>query len=128
MQCAECGATIPEGKDTCPACGSSMSHFKLEDLDLIRRFKVGDKVSGGFNIVAKFIDNVLKSFNAQLIAPYIRYRLRVLQTVMTVILITVLVSAALAYLDVITGEAFVLLVGIVLGFILASVSRMFGPF
>jgi hypothetical protein len=29
---------------------------------------------------------------------------------------------------VITGEAFVLLVGIVLGFILASVSRMFGPF
>jgi zinc-ribbon domain len=128
MQCTNCGVNIPEGAEACPSCGTSVGHFKLEDLDLIRRFKVGDKVSGGFNIIAKFIDNVLKSFNAQLIAPYIKYRLRVLQTVMAVILVTVLVSAALAYLEVITGEAFVLLVGIVLGFILASVSRMFGPF
>ena len=128
MQCSDCGAAIPEGKEACPSCGSPISHFRLEDLDLIRRFKVGEKISGGFGIVAKFVDDVLKSFNSHLIAPYIKYRMRALQTVMAVILVVVLVSAVLAYLEVITGEAFVFLVGIVLGFVLASLSRMFSAF
>jgi hypothetical protein len=126
--CSNCGVAVPEGNDVCPSCGTYVSHFRLEDLDLVRRFKVGEKVSGGFGIVAKFIDNVLKSFNAQLIAPYIKYRMRALQTVMAVILVVVLVSAVLAYLEVITGEAFVFLVGIILGFVLASLSRMFSVF
>jgi hypothetical protein len=127
MQCEQCGRELPEGSERCLACGSLQQHFKLEDLDLIKRFRVGEKVAEGFRIVAKFIDDVLKSFNSQLIAPYIKYRMRALQTLMAVILVTVLVSAVLAYLEVITGEAFVFLVGIVLGFILASMSRMMGP-
>jgi hypothetical protein len=127
MQCTICGATIPDGKDVCPACGAPVSHFKLEDLDLVRRFKVGEKASWGFNIVAKFVDDVFKSFNTHLIAPYIKYRLRALQTVMAVVLVAILVTAALAYLEIISGEVFVFLVGILLGFILASFGKMFSP-
>ncbi len=125
MQCENCKATVPEGAETCPSCGTPTYHFKIEDLDLIRRFKVGDKVSGGFNIVSRFIDNVLKSFNTHLIAPYIKYRLRALQTVMGVVLIAIILTAVLAYLDIISGEVFVFLVGILLGFILASFGKMF---
>lgn len=127
MRCEQCGRELPEGSEGCLACGSLQPRLKLEDLDLIKRFRVGEKVAEGFRIVAKFIDDALRSFNSQLIAPYIKYRMRALQTLMVVILVTVLVSAALAYLEVITGEAFVFLVGIVLGFILASMSRMMGP-
>jgi len=128
LQCTNCGATVPEGKDACPTCGAPTSHFKLEDLDLIRRFKVGDKASWGFNIVAKFIDDVFKSFNTHLVAPYIKYRMRALQTVMAVVLVTILATAVLAYFEVISGEVFVFMVGILLGFILASFGKMFGPF
>jgi hypothetical protein len=127
VQCTNCGAIVPDGKEACQNCGTPTNHFKLEDLDLVRRFKVGDKVSGGFNIVAKFIDDVFKSFNSHLIAPYIKYRLRALQTVMAVVLVAILVTAALAYLEIISGEVFVFLVGILLGFILASFGKMFSP-
>jgi hypothetical protein len=127
VQCVNCGASIPDGKETCPSCGASTSIFKLEDLDLIRRFKVGEKASWGFNIVAKFVDDVFKSFNTHLIAPYVKYRLRALQTVMAVVLVAILVTAALAYLEIISGEVFVFLVGILLGFILASFGKMFSP-
>jgi len=127
MDCTNCGKEIPEGSESCPSCGSARKPFRLEDLDLIHRFRVGDMVAGGFSIITKFIDDVLKSFNSNLIAPYIKFRMRTLQTVMAVVLVTVLVSAILAYLEVITGEAFVFLVGIVLGFVLASMSRMMGP-
>jgi uncharacterized membrane protein len=127
MDCTNCGKQMPEGSESCPSCGSASKPFKLEDLDIFHRFRVGDMVSGGFNIVAKFIDDVMKSFNSHLVGPYIKFRMRTLQTVMAVVLVTVLVSAVLAYLEVITGEAFVFLVGIVLGFVLASMSRMMGP-
>jgi hypothetical protein len=127
LECPKCAREVPEGQDFCGKCGESMTGgTKLEDFDLIRRFKVGNMVSGGFNIIAKFVDDILRSINGQLIAPYIKYKARALAMIVSVVILTVVISAILAYLDVITGEAFVFLVGIVLGFILTGLGKMLG--
>lgn len=127
LDCPKCGAEVPEGQAYCGKCGEPMANGpKLEDLDLIRRFRVGDMVASGFNIIAKFIDDLLKSVNSQLISPYIKYRSRMVAMILSVVVLTVVASAILAYLDVITGEAFVFVVGIILGFILASLGKVMG--
>ena len=127
MQCSKCDKDIPEGQNYCGNCGEPITGgVRLEDFDFIRRFRVGDMVSGGFNIIAKFVNDILKSFNSQLISPYIKYRITSLALVLGVVISVVVISAVLAYLEVITGEAFVFLVGIVLGFVLASLGKMMG--
>ena len=127
LECPKCAKEVPGGQNFCGNCGESMTgELKLDDFDLIRRFRVGDMVSGGFDILARFADSILKSINGQLISPYIKYRTTMLALVVSVVISVVVISSILAYLDVITGEAFVFLVGIVLGFILTGLGKMMG--
>jgi len=127
LQCPKCAKEVPEGQNFCGNCGESMTgELKLEDLDLIRRFRIGDMASGGLSILARFIDSILRSVNSQLISPYVKLKTRMLAMVVSLVISTVIISAVLAYLDVISGEAFVFLVGIVLGFILTGLGKLLG--
>lgn len=127
MKCEKCGMEIKD-KDLKIDPNDKMRPTQgHEESDLLRKFHFGERIEKALKIMAKFVDDVLRSFNSQMISPYIKYRMRALQTLISLVLITVVISAVLSYLGVITGEAFTFLIGIVLGFILASMNRILGP-
>ncbi|MEM0449802.1 MAG: hypothetical protein QW520_08290 [Methanomassiliicoccales archaeon] len=127
MKCEKCGMEI-ENKDLKIDSNDKIRPTQgHEESDPLRKFHFGERIEKALKIMAKFVDDVLRSFNSQMISPYIKYRMRALQTLISLVLITVVISAVLSYLGVITGEAFTFLIGIVLGFILASMNRILGP-
>jgi hypothetical protein len=130
--CPSCSQENPEGTSFCGHCGKSLIGIEgnlekgIHEIEGAVTKGMHEMISGMDSmggVVSHFVENILKTVKENLIKPYLDHKVKVVRTMMAVLALLIITTSVLVFYDVIGAEAYLVLIGTVLGYMLATMGR-----